>query len=45
MLISKKQTYLSDKMSLKKVKNKKQKMVEKFENRFLFLTFFEAICQ
>jgi hypothetical protein len=42
MLISKMQTYLSDKMSPKKViiENEKRLDLAKLENRFLIITFF-----
>jgi hypothetical protein len=45
MLISKRQTYLSDKMSPQKVKIKKQKKwdLANLENSFLILTFLGGI--
>jgi hypothetical protein len=44
MLISKKQTYLCDKMPPKKAKIKKKWDLAKLENRFLILTFLGAFC-
>jgi hypothetical protein len=46
MLISKMQTYLSDKMPPKKVKIKKRKNwdLANLENNFLIITFLGAFC-